>query len=121
MKAIVDHLRLVVALAALALIVLGGLGRSMPVHPGMTRDAMGPSAASNAAAMPMDHAAMDSVSDADKAICEVLCRALAFTLPVSPVVLVPVPRAQTAQARAVLMPAPYWSRPDGPPPKHPIL
>ena len=38
MKAIVDHLRLVVALAALVLIVLGGLGRSMPVHPGMTRD-----------------------------------------------------------------------------------
>lgn len=121
MKAIIGHFRHFVVLAALALMVLGSLARSMPVHAGMTSDATSQSALHATASMPMDHAAMDGMSDADKTICELQCLALTVALPISPSLVVPLWMARMSEAQAVLLPAPYWSGPDGPPPKHMIL
>ncbi len=64
---------------------------------------------------------MDGMSDADKTICELQCLALTVALPISPSLVVPLWMARMSEAQAVLLPAPYWSGPDGPPPKHMIL
>ena len=117
MNPIAGRVRHFLTLSALILFVLGGLGQGGPVHAGMAPTTTGPTAHHAAGSMPMDHAAMDGMSDADKAICELQCLALAVALPVLPALSVRLQRERPAPAAALPLPAPYLSAPDGPPPK----
>lgn len=118
MKRILQFFRHARLLLALALLVFAGLGQSLPVHAGMTGHNV---RQSQHAMMPMNHAAMEGMSDADRALCDLQCLALTLALPVSPVAAAPNRRMRMAVAPVVLLPVPHVSGPEGPPPKPMLL
>ena len=117
MTAILGLVRCLRGLFALVLVVFGSLGPGLPVHAGMTSDAARLPVLHALSSMPMDHAGMAGMSDADKAVCKFQCLGVSVALPVSPHVAFPVRRVALARVQVVLLPISHLSGPDRPPPK----